>query len=129
MDARSSGSFSISGKWGNTRTIPTFPPGLFSRLFLDALGAILVRRDEMARMGGPKEFAQFTDDELSQVKMDSLPGSNDWEWANAELEHRDRKRSKRNWVGILGLGIGIGALIATAWPYLVWWITHGFRFR
>lgn len=25
--------------------------------------------------------------------------------------------------------IGVAGVIATAWPYLVWWVQHGFRFR
>jgi hypothetical protein len=41
---------------------------------------------------GPKEFAGMTDDELHQVTMGSGPGSNYFEWAKAELAHRDRRR-------------------------------------
>src|SRR5215471_6640451 len=40
-----------------------------------------------------KDFEQFTDDELHQTKMECQRRSNNWEWANAELEHRDRKRA------------------------------------
>ena len=43
---------------------------------------------------GPKEFAQFTEDELHETMMGAQPGSNYFEWAKAELEHRDRKRSQ-----------------------------------
>lgn len=39
-----------------------------------------------------KEFAKLTDDELHDTMMDSLPGSNYFEWAKAELQHRDRRR-------------------------------------
>ncbi len=41
---------------------------------------------------GPKQFAQLTDDELHEEMMGAHPGSNYFEWAKAELEHRDRKR-------------------------------------
>jgi hypothetical protein len=42
-------------------------------------------------MWGPKEFAQFTEEELHATMMESQPGSNYFEWARAELEHRDRR--------------------------------------
>lgn len=42
---------------------------------------------------GPKEFAQFTEDELHETMMGAQPGSNYFEWAKAELEHRDRRRA------------------------------------
>jgi hypothetical protein len=41
---------------------------------------------------GPKEFAQFTEDELHATMMESEPGSHYFEWAKAELQHRDRRR-------------------------------------
>jgi hypothetical protein len=41
---------------------------------------------------GPKQFAQLTEDELHDEMMGAEPGSNYFEWAKAELEHRDRKR-------------------------------------
>jgi len=44
---------------------------------------------------GPKEFAQFTDDELHETMMGAQPGSNYFEWARAELQHRDRQQQKR----------------------------------
>ena len=40
---------------------------------------------------GPKEFAGMTDEELHQVKMGCQPGSNDWEFATAEQQERQRK--------------------------------------
>ena len=43
-------------------------------------------------MWGPKEFAQFTEDELHATIMEAVPGSNYFEWAQAELQHRDRRR-------------------------------------
>lgn len=44
---------------------------------------------------GQKEFAQFTDEELHQTMMEAQPGSNYFEWADAELRQRDRRRSKK----------------------------------
>lgn len=37
----------------------------------------------------------MTDDELHQTKMESQPGSNNWEWANAEQQARDRLAQNR----------------------------------
>jgi uncharacterized protein (TIGR02391 family) len=45
---------------------------------------------------GPKEFAQFTEDELHETMMGAQPGSNYFEWAKAELEHRDRRSTRAN---------------------------------
>jgi uncharacterized protein (TIGR02391 family) len=42
---------------------------------------------------GPKEFARFTEDELHETMMGAQPGSNYFEWAKAELKHRDRRRA------------------------------------
>ena len=39
---------------------------------------------------GPREFAAMTDEQLHEVKMGSEPGSNYWEWANAEQQERQR---------------------------------------
>jgi hypothetical protein len=41
---------------------------------------------------GPKEFAHFTEEELHQTMMESQPGSEYFEWADAELRQRDRRR-------------------------------------
>ena len=49
---------------------------------------------------GPKEFAQFTDEELHDTMMDAQPGSNYFEWAKAALEHRDRLRATETKVNI-----------------------------
>ena len=40
---------------------------------------------------GPNEFAQFTEGELHETMMGAMPGSNYYEWAKAELEHRERR--------------------------------------
>jgi hypothetical protein len=40
----------------------------------------------------PTDFKKLTDEELHEVKLESLPGSNYWEWATAEQQHRDRLR-------------------------------------
>jgi hypothetical protein len=45
---------------------------------------------------GPKEFAQFTEDELHDTMMGAQPGSNYFEWAKAELDHRDRGRTQKS---------------------------------
>jgi hypothetical protein len=79
-----------------------------------------------------KQFAQLTDDELHERMMVMIPGSVNSELAKAELEHRDRKRTKKrrtNWIGIFALGLAAGGMVASAWPHLVWWVQHGFRFR
>lgn len=47
-------------------------------------------------MWGPNEFAQFTEDELHETMMGAEPGSNFFEWAKAELQHRDRRRAQDN---------------------------------
>ena len=44
---------------------------------------------------GPKDFGGLTDEELHQVKMESGPGSNYWEWANAEQQERQRRSQVR----------------------------------
>lgn len=38
----------------------------------------------------------MTDEELHQTKMESLPGSNYWEWATAEQQERQRAAQNRN---------------------------------
>ena len=78
------------------------------------------------------QFAHLTDDELHESMMSMSPGSINFGLANAELEHRDRQRAKErktNWIGIFALGLAVGGIVASAWPYLVWWAQHGFRFR
>jgi uncharacterized protein (TIGR02391 family) len=44
-------------------------------------------------MWGQKEFAQLTEEELHETMMGALPGSNYFEWAKAELQHRERQRT------------------------------------
>jgi len=44
---------------------------------------------------GPKEFAQFTEDELHETMMGAEPGSKYFEWARAELQQRDRRRQRQ----------------------------------
>ena len=75
----------------------------------------------------------MTDEELHLSKMECEgPGARYWALAEAELQHRDRQRQKqqkRNWIGIFSLGLAGGGIIASAWPYIVWWVKHGFRFH
>lgn len=87
---------------------------------------------------GAKEFAQFTEEELHETMMDSQPGSNYFEWAKAELEHRDRRgrsvqsialqvlqaiydrtRGRAEPIFVTELNIGIGEEDSkAAWRYL-----------
>ncbi len=46
-----------------------------------------------AGLWGRKEFAQFTEDELHETMMEAEPGSHYFEWAKAELDHRQRLRT------------------------------------
>ena len=78
------------------------------------------------------EFVRLTDDELHETMMRAYPGSVSFEWAKTELKNRDRKRNKQRntrWKGIFTLGLAAGGIVASAWPYLVWWVQHVFRFR
>jgi hypothetical protein len=78
------------------------------------------------------KFVRLTDDELHETMMRASPGSVNFEWAKTELKNRDRKRSKqrnRQWIGIFAVVLAAGGIVAGAWPYLVWWVQHGFRFR
>src|SRR5438093_2990266 len=60
----------------------------------DASGRIVSLEAHLRPSGlwGPKEFARFTEDELHETIMEAVPGSNYFEWAKAELQHRDRRR-------------------------------------
>jgi hypothetical protein len=81
---------------------------------------------------GQNKFVRLTDDELHETMMSTNPGSVNFEWAKTELKNRDRKRGmgrKTQWIGIFALGLAAGGIVASAWPYLVWWVQHGFRFR
>jgi hypothetical protein len=43
----------------------------------------------------PQDFAQLTDEELNNVKLEGAPGSDYWEWAIAEQEERQRALQDR----------------------------------
>jgi hypothetical protein len=43
----------------------------------------------------PQDFAQLTDEELHNVKLEGAPGSDYWEWAIAEQEERQRAVQNR----------------------------------
>jgi hypothetical protein len=58
---------------------------------------------------GSKEFAQFTDDELHEEMMGAVPGSNYFEWAKTELQHRDRKRQAQN--GIMSISQRVQSIL------------------
>ena len=42
----------------------------------------------------PEDFKDLTDEELHDVKMESVVGSNYWIWADEEQKRRDRLRQQ-----------------------------------
>jgi fatty acid desaturase len=78
------------------------------------------------------DFQLLTDGELVAVKNESAsPGSLYWDWATDEQKLRSQKHNCRLVViGIVVAAIvGLIGAIASGWTPLIWWVTHGFRFR
>lgn len=83
-----------------------------------------------------REVRQVHDDELFRLNSTSSPTSSANDLYAAEIKRREfmavrasiATANRMAWLTFWLVLVGSATAVAAGWPYLVWWVTHGFRF-